>query len=83
MQCVILSGGTYIPSAAEPCDGFMLLTPPEAANVVGQLTAANLEALGVTATSLGEAFAWGFAWVIGVVSVAWVVAVAISLVRKL
>ncbi len=83
MQCVIDSGGTIVTSTTVPCPGFMLLTPVEAGNVVGQLTAENLEALGVTPTSLGEAFAWGFGWVIGVVSVAWVVAVAINLIRKL
>ncbi len=82
MQCVIESAGSIVTSATEPCPGWVLLTPAEAGNVVGQITAETLATIGITAESLATSYIAGFGFVGVVTTIGWAIAIATGMIRK-
>ena len=82
MQCVAESGGVLVTVTAEPCPGWVLLTPAEAQAVIGQVTTESVAQIGVTAESLAGAFVMGFGWVVVAAALAWSVGLAVELIRK-
>ena len=82
MQCVIESGGFLVTSATTPCPGFIVLSPAEADALLGQISVASLASVGITSESIATAFVTGFGWVATATAVAWIVGLALNLIRK-
>jgi len=83
-QCVAVDpNGVVVAVNDIPCEGFVLLTPQEFAIAFGPVTPELLELAGFTASSLSEAFRFGFLSVIGLLALAFVIRVAVKVVRAI